>query len=135
MASFTAEGRVGLDPEGEDRPGPVALAVAREFEAPDDPNDAGAGRLVVVGDADFARNRHIAEVFNVDLFLNMANWLVGEEEFITIERKRPRASRVVMTHEPLSGLRRPPRSHEVCLLGRERWREYDSRYLEKARQS
>jgi ABC-type uncharacterized transport system involved in gliding motility auxiliary subunit len=99
---FVDEGRVSLD-YGRDRQGPVALAVAREFPAPSE--DARGGRLVVVGDADFARNRYIAEFYNVDLFLNIVNWLVGEEQFISIERKRPRASSVVMTAQQVSTFR------------------------------
>jgi ABC-type uncharacterized transport system involved in gliding motility auxiliary subunit len=100
---FLAEGVVGLDPEA-DREGPVAVAVAREFAVAEG-EDAREGRLVVVGDADFARNRYIAEFFNADFFLNLANWLVGEEEFIAIERKRPRASRVIMSRGQLSTFR------------------------------
>jgi ABC-type uncharacterized transport system involved in gliding motility auxiliary subunit len=55
------------------------------------------GRLIVVGDADFAQNRYVAEGANADLFLNMVTWLVGQENFVTIDRKLPRASRVRMT--------------------------------------
>ena len=84
-------------------PGPVALGVARSFEASED--GKREGRLVVIGDADFARNRYIAEFYNADLFLNAANWLVGEEGFISIERKRPRASRVIMTVQQVSTFR------------------------------
>ncbi len=102
VEQFVREGRVSLDPE-RDRPGPVALGVARSFEAPED--GKREGRLVVIGDADFARNRYIAEFYNADLFLNAANWLVGEEGFISIERKRPRASRVVMTVQQVSTFR------------------------------
>ena len=60
------------------------------------------GRLVVVGDADFARNRHVAKVYNADFFLNIANWLVGEEGFITIDRRVPRASMAQMTRGELA---------------------------------
>ncbi|MFQ5514644.1 MAG: GldG family protein [Myxococcota bacterium] len=97
VETFVKEGRVSLDP-GQDRVGPVAIGVAREFDREGDEAEKGrAGRLVVFGDADFARNRYIAEFFNADLFLNAVNWLVGEEEFITIERHTPRASTVMMT--------------------------------------
>ena len=102
VEQFANEGRVSLDPE-RDRPGPVALGVARGFELEED--EKREGRLVVMGDADFARNRYIAEFYNADLFLNMVNWLVGEEGFISIERKRPRASRVVMTAQQISTFR------------------------------
>ena len=102
LEAFASEGRVSLDPE-RDRPGPVALGIARSFEVEED--GKREGRLVVIGDADFARNRYIAEFYNADLFLNAVNWLVGEEQFISIERKRPRASRVVMTVQQVSTFR------------------------------
>ncbi len=92
--AFAKERRVSLDPEA-DRVGPIALAAARTFENED--AEGREGRLIVVGDSDFARNRYVSEFYNGDLLLNMANWLVGEEEFATIERNTPRASMAQMT--------------------------------------
>jgi ABC-type uncharacterized transport system involved in gliding motility auxiliary subunit len=99
------------DPD-QDRRGPISIAVARSFKvekpaaaegkaAESSPPAGGRseGRLVVVGDADFARNEGLMQVYNSDLLVNMANWLVGEEEFITIDRKLPRASSVQMSSE------------------------------------
>ena len=100
---------VTVDPS-KDRRGPIPIAVARTFKPEDAPaapveghppvatqKKPREGRLVVVGDADFAKNRSVAEGGNADLFLNMVTWLVGEESFITVDRKLPRASRVRMT--------------------------------------
>lgn len=101
VARFTKESRVGLDES--DRPGPVALAAARSFERTD--GEEREGRLIVVGDSDFARNRYIAQAANADLFLNMVNWLVGDEGFISIDRKLPRASSVMMTNEQFYNFR------------------------------
>jgi ABC-type uncharacterized transport system involved in gliding motility auxiliary subunit len=112
---FSKEGRVGLDPE-KDRKGPLAIAVARRFPAASGDGEAapagepkpakgGEGRLVVVGDADFASNRYVAQLANYDLFLNMVTWLVGEEAFITIDRKLPRASTAAITPEQLANFR------------------------------
>ena len=105
---FTKENKVGLD-ANEDREGPIAIAAVRTFApaagdvaAGDAEQEPGEGRLVVVGDADFARNRHIAKVYNADFFLNMVNWLVGEEQFITIDRKTPRASMAQLTRQQFS---------------------------------
>ncbi len=94
---FVDESVVGID-DG-DRRGPITIAAARTFDAASEGEQKRGGRLVVVGDSDFARNRYISSGANVDLFLNMANWLVGEEHFITIERKLPRASSVALTNE------------------------------------
>ena len=96
VEQFTRESKVGLGDT--DRPGPIALAAARTFP-PLEGSENGEGRLVVVGDADFARNRYVAQGYNADLFLNMVNWLVGEEQFATIDRKVPRASMARMTRE------------------------------------
>jgi ABC-type uncharacterized transport system involved in gliding motility auxiliary subunit len=96
--------QITVDPS-KDRKGPIPLAVARTFKIDAPPTPEGhpqvakprEGRLVVVGDADFAQNRYVSEGANADLFLNMVTWLVGQENFITIDRKLPRASRVRMT--------------------------------------
>jgi ABC-type uncharacterized transport system involved in gliding motility auxiliary subunit len=95
------EAKVAFDPTS-DLAGPVSLAVARSFAVEESEDE---GRLVVVGDADFARNRYIADLFNVDLLLNAVSWLVGEESFITIERKQPRASRAVLSATELATFR------------------------------
>jgi ABC-type uncharacterized transport system involved in gliding motility auxiliary subunit len=102
LERFTRESQVGLD-EQTDRRGPIALAVARSFSR--EGEEGREGRLVVVGDADFARNRHIAKVYNADFFLNITNWLVGEEQFITIDRKTPRASMAQLTREQFATFR------------------------------
>ena len=78
---------VALDP-AKDRAGPLSVAVAREFPV----EGKRAGRLVVIGDSDFMRNRYVTQVYNGDLFLNAAGWLTGSEEFATIDRKRPRVT-------------------------------------------
>ena len=100
VEAFATRQVVRLDPDA-DRRGPVALAAARIFSV----EDGREGRLVVVGDADFARNRYVSQVFNADFFLNVVMWLVGEEQFITIARKLPRASMVQMTFDQFEDLR------------------------------
>ncbi len=99
---FLRESVVGLDEK--DRKGPFPIAMARTF-AVDGAEKKREGRLVVVGDSDFSRNRYITSAANADLLLNMANWLVGEEHFISIERKLPRASSVQLTNEQFYNFR------------------------------
>jgi hypothetical protein len=62
-----------------DLPGPLVLAASSE-------DSLGGGRVVVVGDADFASNKALQqESFgNLDLFVNAVNWLTEEEELINI---------------------------------------------------
>ena len=99
--AFVERREVQLD-DSVDREGPIALAAARTFDTED---ESAEGRLVVIGDADFVRNRYVAEFFNADFFLNAVNWLVGEEGFITIDRKLPRASSVSMTLDTFANFR------------------------------
>ncbi len=98
---FVEQNIVDLDPD--DRRGPLALAAARTFATQQ--GEGREGRLIVVGDSDFARNRYIASAANADLFLNMVSWLVGQEQFISIERKLPRASSVALTNEEFYNFR------------------------------
>jgi ABC-type uncharacterized transport system involved in gliding motility auxiliary subunit len=102
VAGLLASKPVALDP-GQDKPGPLAIAVAREWSPPE--GKKRGGRLVVVGDSDFMRNRYVTQFYNGDFFLNSASWLTGSEEFATIDRKRPRVASVSMTLEQFADFR------------------------------
>lgn len=108
------DGTAGYD-EGEDIMGPISIAAAieKELEAPegddaaDDMSDDASSdeaadeesadenvevkdetpamRLVVFGDSDFIRNRNYLS--GLDLFLNSVNWLVQQEDLISIRAK------------------------------------------------
>ena len=97
--SFLDQGLVSQDDT--DTAGPVSLAAAVTIDG----DGENPGRLVVIGDSDFGRNRYIAEFYNADFFINAVNWLGGEEGFITIERKLPRASRVAMSPQQFNNFR------------------------------
>jgi ABC-type uncharacterized transport system involved in gliding motility auxiliary subunit len=47
------------------------------------------GRIVVIGTSQLARNASIGLGGNVDLFLNMMNWLSSDEDLISIRPKEP----------------------------------------------
>jgi ABC-type uncharacterized transport system involved in gliding motility auxiliary subunit len=79
------EGRVGLDDA--DRPGPVPIAVAAEA-------DGGKGRVVAIGDADFAMNARLGSYFNREFLVNLAQWLTGAEDLIVEPPRGLRASRL-----------------------------------------
>ncbi|NKB88717.1 MAG: hypothetical protein GKS06_10900 [Acidobacteria bacterium] len=57
------------------------------------------GRLVIVGDSEWANNRYIGNFFNRDLFLNAVTWLAGEEEMISIRPRQTRSSSVMLTQQ------------------------------------
>jgi ABC-type uncharacterized transport system involved in gliding motility auxiliary subunit len=108
-----------------DMPGPIVIAAAATLHrdglnwtapavatAPGDGNAADAvadpaaeapldmeGRLVVVGDSEWANNRYLGNFYNQDLFLNTVTWLAGEEELISIRPRTTRSSRVMLTQQ------------------------------------
>jgi ABC-type uncharacterized transport system involved in gliding motility auxiliary subunit len=53
-------------------------------------------RMVVIGDSDFATNRHIQNGGNGDLLLNAVNWITEEEHLISIRPKQTSFPRLVL---------------------------------------
>ncbi|MBW2398809.1 MAG: GldG family protein [Deltaproteobacteria bacterium] len=105
---FFSEGEAELG--GDDLAGPVSIAIAGTVErsAADDDGDAAEskpGRLVVVGDADFASNEMVDAYLNRDLFVNAANWLLGDVEAIAVRPNTSRASRFQPTAEQFQRIR------------------------------
>ena len=92
------EGRASFGPE--DKKGPVSVGVAVTMNLKKLGADKGGdAKLVVLGTADFANNRFINIFFNRDFFLNVTNWLVGQEELISIRPRAIRSSKVQFTEK------------------------------------
>jgi ABC-type uncharacterized transport system involved in gliding motility auxiliary subunit len=85
-------GRVSRGPN--DLQGPLSIACAATIE---NPSGQREGRLVVVGDSDFASNAYFDNQANGDLFMNMISWLIADEDLIAIRPKNPEISTVNMT--------------------------------------
>lgn len=77
----TPTGAPTLDPQ-RDTPGPVNIAVALER-----PVEDKAQRVVVVGNGAFLSNTYLGNGGNLDLGINLANWLSGDENLIAIQPK------------------------------------------------
>ena len=75
--------KIGFD-KGRDIPGPVTIALALERAV----NDR-AQRVVVVGNVSFLANQFLGNGGNLDLGINMVNWLAGDDSMITLQ---PRAT-------------------------------------------
>jgi len=90
------QGKASMGPE--DKKGPVSLgaAVTANLKKIGIEKD-GVVEIVVLGTADFANNRYINIYFNRDFFLNVTNWLVGQEELISIRPRAIRSSRIQLT--------------------------------------
>lgn len=76
------EGDVAFDP-AKDSKGPVTVAAALEREVSGKPQ-----RIVVTGSGHFLANTYAGLLGNLDLGINMVNWLAGDEDLITLQ---PRA--------------------------------------------
>ncbi len=93
LEGWAATGRAEYG--ADDAMGPVPLAVVGVPEV-----EVGTpGRIVVFGDSDFATNEYIEVYRNRDLFVNAVNWLVGDEDAITVRPNRSRASRFQLSTE------------------------------------
>lgn len=78
------DGPIAFD-KGKDTPGPVGVAAAFERSV-----DNKSQRVVVVGSGGFLTNQFLGNGGNLDLGVNMVNWLAGDENLITIQ---PRATK------------------------------------------
>ncbi len=94
---------VGFD-EGTDVPGPLNLVLVAtikgqpegsdsqsEAETPEQPDEGIEadleGRIAVIGDSDFVKNRYYNLSGNGNFFLNIVNWLTEEADLISIQAK------------------------------------------------
>ena len=93
--------------EGPDHKGPVSLAAVATVKGPtpaptptpspapspaptpEEPKAAPEGRVVAVGDADFASNALLGFQGNQDFFLNVVAWLAEDADLISIRPKEP----------------------------------------------
>jgi len=55
------------------------------------------GKIVVTGDSDFPSNTHMKLAGNKDFFLNMINWLAEENILISIRKKEPGLTPIMLT--------------------------------------
>lgn len=72
-----------------DIPGPITIAAALERIV----NDK-AQRIVVFGNASFLSNTYLGNGGNLDLGVNLINWLVGDDNLITIQPRSSADSRL-----------------------------------------
>jgi ABC-type uncharacterized transport system involved in gliding motility auxiliary subunit len=65
-----------------DLAGPLPVAVAAV-------NSSSNGRLVVIGDSDFASDTYFGQYGNSDLMINSVDWAAGQENIISLTAKQP----------------------------------------------
>ncbi|MEE9423191.1 MAG: GldG family protein [Gammaproteobacteria bacterium] len=82
------DGTISLDPDSDERGGPldIGFALTRSPEESDDDaseNETGQ-RVVIIGDGDFLANSYLGNGGNLDLGLNLIDWLNHDDQFISI---------------------------------------------------
>jgi ABC-type uncharacterized transport system involved in gliding motility auxiliary subunit len=80
------DGPIAFD-KARDVPGPITIAVALERTVGD-----RAQRVVVVGNGHFLSNQFLGNGGNLELGVNMVNWLSGDDALITIQPRPARDS-------------------------------------------
>ena len=63
--------------------GPLTVGVALHRNA----DNRGSQRAVVVGDSDFLSDTYLGAGANLNLGLNIFNWLIGDDDFVSVEVK------------------------------------------------
>jgi ABC-type uncharacterized transport system involved in gliding motility auxiliary subunit len=92
-------GKVRFDAK-EDIRGPVTIGVTLTRASPQtaDKKDAGKQqRVIVTGDGDFLANQYLGNVGNLDLGMNMINWLSEDEHFLDIPAKTATDTRLQLS--------------------------------------
>ncbi len=79
-----------------DTPGPVVIATALQRNVQDREQ-----RIVVVGDGAFLSNSFAGNGGNIDLGVNMVNWLAGEENLITLQPRGSKDSNLTLSKTQL----------------------------------
>jgi hypothetical protein len=99
-----------VEPRSGDVEGPVSIAVAFERPAPEGSVEEGArahaGRVVVVGSADWLQSMPLQDprFVNLDLALALTGWLTERETLISIAAKQVDAEPMMITEDDLGAL-------------------------------
>ena len=77
-------GEIQAGDQAAELPGPMHIAYALTRSLHGDAGELLTQRIVVVGDADFLSNQYLGNGSNLDIGLNMVNWLSHDDNLISI---------------------------------------------------
>lgn len=88
--------------EDREKRGPIPVMAVTTTPAGEETDAEGTkrekyGKMILVGDSDFANNTNINLAGNGDLFLNTVNWLAEEADLIAVRAKGANVSPVILT--------------------------------------
>ena len=96
VSSSTPQDKPRFD-KNHDVPGPATIALALQRDV----NDRDQ-RIVVVGSGSFLANAYSGNGGNIDLGVNMVNWLANEEKLIAIQPRAVKDSAITLSKTKLS---------------------------------
>ncbi|MGH9314026.1 MAG: GldG family protein, partial [Vicinamibacterales bacterium] len=110
IKTLLTTGRLPVEAAKGDKTGPIPLGAAvsaaapepakpeNQVEAPkeEEPKKPET-RVIAIGDSDFASNGFLGAVGSRDLFMNVTNWLAGQENMIAIRPREAQDRRLSMT--------------------------------------
>ena len=82
--------------KGRDTPGPITVGIALERVLNDRPQ-----RVVIIGTGHFLANQYVGLVGNMDLGINMVNWLAGDENLITVQPRSTLESSLTLSRNSM----------------------------------
>ncbi len=88
------EGRANFDAKS-DLPGPINIGITLERKA-----EIITQRVVVIGNGNFLSNTFYGNGGNLDLGINIVNWLAGDDQLITIQPKPLKDVNVIIPSDP-----------------------------------
>ena len=81
-------GTIRFDEDSDERMGPldIGFVFTRQENKKESTGDGAGGdqRVIVIGDSDFLSNAYLGNGGNIDLGLNLFNWLNHDDQFIAI---------------------------------------------------
>lgn len=78
--------------KGKDKTGPITIAVALERSV-----ESREQRVAVIGNGHFLANQYLGNAGNLDLGINLINWLAGDENLIAIQPRTTRDAQVELS--------------------------------------
>ncbi len=93
----TLEGRISQDAEAGEQAGPLTLGYALSRSLQDTDGNLKTQRVIVSGDADFLSNQYLGNGSNLDLGLNMFDWLSYDDNLIAISPRSAPDTRLALS--------------------------------------
>lgn len=84
------EGDITFDADKDDIQGPIPLAISIKKKIKKEDDKTIEQRIIVIGDSDFMLNSFIGYGANMDLAVNMFNWLSADDKLVEIKSQTAR---------------------------------------------